>query len=87
MHPHVYALRSWTIRKSGEQFFIAVSAQSGTHRWRGPYANLRTSPRMTLLSCARARNFRMFGMSWSLRSRPSSFRLGFWMNCKVLRCS
>jgi hypothetical protein len=40
MHAHVYALRSWTIRKSGEQFFIAASAQSGTHRWRGPYANL-----------------------------------------------
>jgi hypothetical protein len=40
MQPHVYALRSWTIKKKGEDFFIAASAQSGTHRWRGPYANL-----------------------------------------------
>jgi hypothetical protein len=37
---HVYALGSWTIKKVGEEFFIAATAQSGTHRWRGPYANL-----------------------------------------------
>jgi hypothetical protein len=40
MDAHVYALRSWTIKKKGEEFFIAATAQSGTHRWRGPYANL-----------------------------------------------
>ncbi len=41
MHVHTYALKSWTIRKRGEQFFIAASAQSGHHKWRGPYRNLR----------------------------------------------
>ena len=40
MDAHVYALRSWTIKKKGEEFFIAATGQSGTHRWRGPYANL-----------------------------------------------
>jgi hypothetical protein len=40
MQTHVYALGSWTIKKSGEKFFIAATAQSGTHRWRGPYTNL-----------------------------------------------
>jgi hypothetical protein len=40
MDAHVYALRSWTIKKKGEEFFIAATAQSGTHRWRGPYSNL-----------------------------------------------
>ena len=40
MDAHVYALRSWTIKKKGEEFFIAATAQSGTHRWRGPYTNL-----------------------------------------------
>jgi hypothetical protein len=40
MDAHIYALKSWTIRKSGNEFFIATSAQDGKHRWRGPYANL-----------------------------------------------
>jgi hypothetical protein len=40
MQAHVYALKSWTIRKSGDRFYIAASAQSGTHKWRGPYSNL-----------------------------------------------
>ena len=40
MQAHVYALQSWTIRKSGDRFYIAASGQSGTHKWRGPYANL-----------------------------------------------
>jgi hypothetical protein len=37
---HVYALRSWTIKKKGEEFFISATGRSGTHRWRGPYTNL-----------------------------------------------
>jgi hypothetical protein len=40
MDAHVYALRSWTIKKKGEEFFIAATGQSGTHRWRGQYTNL-----------------------------------------------
>ena len=40
MDTHVYALKSWTIRKQGKAFYIAASAQSGKHAWRGPYANL-----------------------------------------------
>jgi hypothetical protein len=40
MQAHVYALRSWTIKKSGDRFYIAASAQPGTHKWRGPYHNL-----------------------------------------------
>jgi hypothetical protein len=40
MDIHVYALKSWSIRKQGEAFYIAASAQSGKHAWRGPYANL-----------------------------------------------
>jgi hypothetical protein len=40
MDAHVYALRSWTIKKKGEEFFIAATGQSGTHRWCGPYTNL-----------------------------------------------
>jgi hypothetical protein len=40
MNGHIYALRSWTIKKSGDRFYVAASAQSGTHTWRGPYASL-----------------------------------------------
>jgi hypothetical protein len=40
MDAHVYALKSWTIRKQGEAFYIAPSAQSGKHNWRGPYVSL-----------------------------------------------
>jgi hypothetical protein len=40
MQTHIYALKSWTIKKRGEEFFIAASAQSGKHKWRGPYASL-----------------------------------------------
>jgi hypothetical protein len=40
MGVHVYALRSWTIKKKREKFFIAATAQSGTHRWRGPHTNI-----------------------------------------------
>jgi hypothetical protein len=40
MDVHVYALRSWTIKKRGDEFFIAPSAQDGTHCWRGPYRTL-----------------------------------------------
>ena len=34
MDAHVYALRSWTIKKKGEAFFIAATGRSGTHRRR-----------------------------------------------------
>lgn len=40
MDINVYALKSWTIRKSGERFYIATTAQEGKHKWRGPYASL-----------------------------------------------
>ena len=40
MQAHVYALKSWTIKKHGDEFFVAASAQSGQHKWRGPYASL-----------------------------------------------
>jgi hypothetical protein len=40
MQTHIYALRSWTIKKRGDEFFIAPSAQDGTHCWRGPYRTL-----------------------------------------------
>ena len=40
MDAHVYALRSWTIKKKGEEFFIAAAGQSDTHCWRGPCTNL-----------------------------------------------
>ena len=40
MQAHVYALQSWTIKKSGEQLFIAATAQSRKHDWHGPYASL-----------------------------------------------
>jgi hypothetical protein len=41
MDAHTYALKSWTIRKSGEQFYIAATSQEGQHRWRGPYVNVK----------------------------------------------
>ena len=41
MHAHIYALKSWTIKKSGDEFYIATSGQLGQHRWRGPYQNLK----------------------------------------------
>jgi hypothetical protein len=37
MRSHIYALRSWTIKKRADEFFIAPTAQDGTHRWQGPY--------------------------------------------------
>lgn len=40
MSDHVYALKSWSIRKRGEQYFIAPTAQEGKHLWRGPYLTL-----------------------------------------------
>jgi hypothetical protein len=39
MDARVCALRSWTIKKRGEEFFIATMPQSGRHRWRGLYTN------------------------------------------------
>jgi hypothetical protein len=40
MDTQVYALRSWTIRVRGDEFYIAPSAQEGKHAWRGPYKSL-----------------------------------------------
>lgn len=40
MDTRVYALKSWTIRKRGDEFYIAPTAQDGRHSWRGPYATL-----------------------------------------------
>jgi hypothetical protein len=40
MQTHVYALKSWTIKKHGDEFSIATSAQFRTHKWRGPYSSL-----------------------------------------------
>jgi len=58
MDVHLYALRSWTIKKRGDEFFIAPSAQDGTHCWRGPY---RTLARAT---CAIARR-----LQWEFAKR------------------
>ena len=58
MDVHLYALRSWTIKKRGDEFFIAPSAQEGTHCWRGPY---RTLARAT---CAIARR-----LQWEFAKR------------------
>lgn len=40
MSDHVYALKSWSIRKRGDQYFIAQSGQKGKQLWRGPYLSL-----------------------------------------------
>jgi hypothetical protein len=37
---YVYALRNYTIKKQGDQFFIAATAMAGRHRWSKPYATL-----------------------------------------------
>jgi hypothetical protein len=37
---YVYALRNYTIKKRGDQFFIAATAMAGKHRWSKPYATL-----------------------------------------------
>jgi hypothetical protein len=58
MQAHIYALKSWTIKKRGDEFFIAPSAQDGKHCWRGPY---RTLARAT---CAIARR-----LQWEFAKR------------------
>lgn len=40
MDTHVYALRSWSIKKRGEEYFIAVTRRARRHKWRGPYGTL-----------------------------------------------
>jgi hypothetical protein len=40
MSDHVYALKSWSIRKRGEQYFIAPTGQDRKQLWRGPYLTL-----------------------------------------------
>ena len=37
---HVYALRSYTIREQGGEFFVSPTGIEGTHRWSKPYATL-----------------------------------------------
>jgi hypothetical protein len=37
---HVYALRSYTIKEHGGQFFVSPTGIEGTHRWSKPYATL-----------------------------------------------
>ncbi len=41
MQAHIYALKSWTIKKRGDEFYIATSGHSRQHKWRGPYQNLK----------------------------------------------
>jgi hypothetical protein len=41
MDSRVYALKSWTIKKRGDEFYVAASGKAGQHKWRGPYANLK----------------------------------------------
>jgi hypothetical protein len=60
MQAHVYALKSWTIKKRGDEFFIAPSAQDGTHCWRGPYGTLARA------ACAIARR-----LQWEFAKRHS----------------
>ncbi len=40
MSDHVYALKSWSIRKRGDQYFIAPTGRDGKQIWRGPYLTL-----------------------------------------------
>src|SRR5262252_5345116 len=40
MQAHIYALKSWTIKKRGDEFYIAPTGERGTHPWRGPYRTL-----------------------------------------------
>ena len=37
---HVYALRSYTIKKKGDEYFVSPTGQEGAHRWSKPYATL-----------------------------------------------
>jgi hypothetical protein len=37
---HVYALRSYTIKKKGDEYFVAPTGRDGSHRWSRPYATL-----------------------------------------------
>lgn len=40
MDTHIYALRSWTIKTQGGEFYIAATGQERKHRWWGPYRTL-----------------------------------------------
>jgi hypothetical protein len=40
MDTHIYALRSWTIKKRGDDYFIAVTGPWRKNKWRGPYSTL-----------------------------------------------
>lgn len=37
---NIFALKSYTVRKTGEAFFVFPTAMAGRHRWSGPYASL-----------------------------------------------
>ena len=37
---HVYALRGYTIKKRGDEFFVSPTGVKGAHRWSKPYATL-----------------------------------------------
>lgn len=37
---HVYALRGYTIKKRGDEFFVSPTGVEGSHRWSKPYATL-----------------------------------------------
>ena len=41
MQAHVYALKSWTIKKRGDDFYIASTGQARRQKWRGPCTNLK----------------------------------------------
>ena len=38
--PYMYALRSYTIKKQGDEFFFSPTGIEGAHRWSKPYATL-----------------------------------------------
>jgi hypothetical protein len=37
---HMYALRSYTIKKEGDEFFVSPTGIKSSHRWSKPYATL-----------------------------------------------
>jgi hypothetical protein len=50
MDAHVYALRSWTIKKKGEEFFIAATGQSGRTAGAGRTPTCNAPPQLSLES-------------------------------------
>jgi hypothetical protein len=59
----LFALKSWTIQRRGERFFIAPTAPERRHQWEGPYKNLRGATEAIARRLAREfseRNLRAF---------------------------